>query len=131
MKLDLCQITTYELDLLRQIEIAAKAKCMAEHYRLQIKETKRMAPLAKKNEKLKAFIRLMPKDSVSVMPAPGSVYVTVSLSSREFIERRAGLDELGIEYRDSEKAFKGSISSPVIHLYKDGAFLYYITQRVV
>lgn len=118
MQLDLDQVTSYERRLAEQLEILEKAKRMAEHYRLQIKETKRAAKLARQDATIKAFIRELPKDHVTVTPSPGLTYVSCTLTALQGGLYRDVPDILGLKLLRDEEVEPGRLLGPRVRVFR-------------
>lgn len=85
MLIDLSQITAYREEAERHKAAIQSAKTSLDFCRLQIKQTKDALARAKVSPLIKDIIKVMPKDSVEVMPAPGVIYVTAHVSQAEFV----------------------------------------------
>lgn len=93
MKIDLSQIASYREESERHKAALQRAKTGLEFCRLQMKQTKESLARAKVSPLIKDIIKVMPKDSVEVMPAPGVIYVTAHVSQAEFVGAESFLAE--------------------------------------
>ena len=76
--LDLSQLKSYEKDIARHQQALADAKRNLEYAKLQAKQTRQCAKLAS-DMHIKALIKAYPKDTVDVMPSPGTLWISTHL----------------------------------------------------
>lgn len=124
------QLDYYEHEIAVCVERLQKAKDDLAFLRLQAKQTRASAALAKRDPLIKAFIKAMPKDHVEVMPSPGCVYVSVQLSLLQASLYADVPKRLGLECIGSEKVGDG-LAAPTIWKYRGSpGVLFYITKHV-
>ena len=111
MKIDLDQLNRYNAELEQARADLAKAKHRIEYLRLQAKQTREQAVKAKRSQLIKSFIHNLPSDcDVKVTPAPGQIYVSVTLSLEDAQDYAKVPEILGLKlWRDepSDKSLGG------------------------
>lgn len=124
------QLDHYEHEIDACVELLRKAKHDLAFLRLQARQTRASAALAKRDPLIKAFIKAMPKDHVEVMPSPGCVYVSVQLSPLQASLYANVPERLGLECIGSQKVGDG-LGAPTIWKYRSApGVLFYITKHV-
>lgn len=130
MNLDMAQLATYKREIEEWEEKLKEAKDKLEFLRLQAKQTRASAARAKRDPTIKAFIKAMPKDHVEVMPAPGSVYVSIHLSPMQASLYADVPDKLGLQLIESKK-LSASLSAPTLTVYRTPGAVFYITKHTI